>query len=100
MRLARMIHGIWRPTWPAAAQRPALRWRRRTRSPREPRHDLDVGGIAELIDRRHLANAIAAVHQDLRIAREGRGVARYRHDDRDAASGELARLRLGALARR
>ena len=58
-----------------------------------------MGGRAKLIDRRHLAEAIAAIDQDFGIAREGGGVARRRDDHRDAALGKFACLRFGALAR-
>src|SRR5262249_61767612 len=62
------------------------------------RPDLERAEIRDLTDRRPSAEAIPAVDQDLGIAREGGWVARHRHDDRNAALGKLARLRLGALA--
>ena len=64
------------------------------------RHDLDMGGMPELIDRRHRRQPIAAIDQNAGIAREGRRIARHRDDDGNGALGKLARLRLGALARR
>src|SRR5262249_32831635 len=70
------------------------------RSPRQPRHDLHMGRITELVDRRHLAEAIAAIDQYFDVAREGDGIARHRHDDGNAALCEFVRLRFGALARR
>jgi hypothetical protein len=44
-------------------------------SPCEPRHDLNMGGIAELIDRGDLAEAVAAIDQQFHVAREGGGIA-------------------------
>ena len=41
----------------------------------EPRHQLDMRGVAELVDRRHAFDAIAAVDQNSRVARECRDVA-------------------------
>src|SRR5215467_2644152 len=58
-----------------------------------------MGRITELVDRCYFAEAVAAVDQDFRIARESGGIARHRDNDRDAAFGKLPRLRLGALAR-
>ena len=59
-----------------------------------------MGGMPELIHRRHRFQSIAAIDQQPDIAREGRGIARHRDDDGNGALGKLARLRLGALARR
>ena len=73
---------------------------RSTLRPFEARHDLDMGGMAELVDRRDRVEPIAAVDQDAGVAREGRRIARHRDDDGNGALGKLARLRLGALARR
>jgi uncharacterized protein (DUF2235 family) len=103
IRLHRISHRIWPAISTGRSPQPGSSWwrneNRRHRLPRKPRHDLHVGGITELIDRRHLAEAIAAVDQDFGVARECRGVARHRHDGGHAALGEFARLRFGALAR-
>src|SRR5580704_2303064 len=69
-------------------------------SPLEPRHDLGMGGVAELVDRRDVREAIAAVDEDASVAREGRSVAGHGNDIGHGALGEFARLRLGALTRR
>ena len=66
----------------------------------EPRDDFDMRRVAELIDRRDRREPVAAVDQKAHVARERRRIARHRDDDRHAARGELARLRLRALARR
>jgi len=68
--------------------------------PLEPGHDLHVGGVPELIDWRHRREPIAGTDQNCGIAREGRGIARYRDDQRHAACRERARLRIGSLPRR
>jgi hypothetical protein len=47
----------------------------KTGSPHEPRDDFHVGGIAELVDRRDRAHAIAGVGQELGVARERSGIA-------------------------
>ena len=66
----------------------------------EPRHQLDMRRVAELIDRRHALEPVAAIDQDPRVARECRGIARHRDHDRHLARRELLRLRLRALPRR
>ena len=48
----------------------------------QPRHDLDMRRIEELVDRRDARQPIAAVDKDAGIAREGRGIARHRHHHR------------------
>ena len=48
----------------------------------EPRHDLHMRRIAELVDRRDARQPVAAVDQDAGVAREGRGIARHRDHDR------------------
>src|ERR1700730_17643078 len=90
----------WVPAFAGTTDNRLIPSERSPLSPCKLRHDLHVGGITELIDRRYLAEAVAAVDQDFGIACEGGGVARHRHDDRDAALGEFAHLRLRALARR
>ena len=56
--------------------------------------------ITELIDRRDGGKLVAAVDQQACVAREGDGVARYRDDKGRRALRDLARLGVGALARR
>ncbi len=67
---------------------------------RKPRHQLDMRGMTELIDRRHALQPVAAVDQDTRVAGEGCGIARDRNHHADLACRELKALRLRALARR
>src|SRR4051794_983097 len=66
----------------------------------ELRDDLDVRGVAELIDRRDCGQPVAAADKFTRVAGECRRIAGYGDDERDAAGSEFARLRQGALARR
>ena len=66
----------------------------------QPRDDLDMGRMAELVDRRDRGEPIAAVDQHARVARKRRRIARHRDHERHGAVGELARLRLRALTRR
>src|ERR1051326_7766819 len=73
-------------------------WERRP--PHEPRDDLDVRRVAELVDRGDLIEPVAALDENARVAREGRGVARHRDDERHLRTGEPLRLRERALARR
>ena len=53
--------------------------------------------IAELVERRHLQEAVAAVEQDARVARKRGGIAGYGDDRRSCAARKHARLRLRAL---
>src|SRR5262245_61416606 len=55
--------------------------------------------ITELIDRRDAREPVAAIDQNARVARKGRGIAGYGDHERYARRGERARLRLGTLAR-
>jgi hypothetical protein len=41
----------------------------------KPRHQFDMRGVAELIDRRHAFDPVAAIDQDPGVAREGGDVA-------------------------
>ena len=59
-----------------------------------------MGRKAELVKRRDLAERVAALDENARIAREALGVAGDRDDDGNAARRERPRLRLGAGARR
>ena len=59
-----------------------------------------MGGMPELVHRCNRNQPIAAIDQQADIARKGRRIARHRDDDGHGALGKLARLRLGALARR
>src|SRR5262245_59174575 len=54
--------------------------------------------VTELVDRRDLSDPVAAFDQDLRVAREGCGVAGAADDERNAALRQLLRLRERALA--
>src|SRR5260370_33740280 len=66
----------------------------------KPRHQLDMRGVAELIDRRDALYFIAAIDQNSRVACKGGDVARYRDHHWNLAGGELLGLRLRALPRR
>ena len=57
--------------------------------PRKPRDQLDVRGMAELIDRGDAFDMKSALDQDPRVAGEGRGVAGHRDHGCDLAGGEL-----------
>src|ERR1700683_3083948 len=56
----------------------------------EPRDDLDMGRVAELIDRGHRREPIAAIDQKAHVAGERCRIARHRDDDRDIARRERA----------
>ena len=59
-----------------------------------------MGGKAELVKRRNLIDAEAALDEDARVAGERRRVAGDGDDERQGARGDLMRLRLRARARR
>src|SRR5262245_65214884 len=59
-----------------------------------------VRRIEELIDGCHLLETIAAGNEDAGVARESRGIAGDGDHRRHRGTRELARLALGALARR
>src|SRR5262245_2002272 len=65
--------------------------------PPQQRDQLDMRRITELVDRRHLHEPVAAIDENTRVAREGRGIARHGNDDRNCRGGERIRLCLRAL---
>src|SRR5438046_1144356 len=67
---------------------------------RKPGHQLDMRGVAELVDRRDAFDPVAAVDQYPCIAREGRDVAGDGDHGRYLACRQLRGLRLRTLARR
>src|SRR5271154_3460418 len=69
-------------------------------SPPEPRHQLDMRRVTELVDRRHRLDPVAAIDENPCIARERRDVAGDRDHHGDLACRELKALRLRALPRR
>src|SRR5260370_40991171 len=57
----------------------------------ELRHQFDMRGMAELVDRPHAFDPVTAVDQNPRVARKRRGIAR--HCDHHANFAGRARLR-------
>src|SRR4051794_6652115 len=68
--------------------------------PNEPRHQLDMRRVPELVHGSHALKGVAAIDQDPGVARKACNVAGYRNHHWNLAGGELAGLRLRALARR
>src|SRR5262245_29898294 len=74
--------------------------RGRSASARKPRHQLDMRRVTKLIDRGYALEAITAVDENARVAREGRCIAGDGDHVRQLACSELLGLRLRALPRR
>src|SRR5215212_4372785 len=68
--------------------------------PNEPRHQLDMRRVPELVERSHALKGVAAIDEDPAVARKACYIAGYRNHHRNLAGGELAGLRLRALTRR
>src|SRR5689334_17492264 len=64
----------------------------------EPRHDLHVVRIAELIDGRDALEFVATIDQSFRVAGKGRRIARDGNYHRYDAFGEFVCLGVGPLA--
>src|SRR5512140_877032 len=66
----------------------------------EPRHQFDMRGVAELVDRCHALDPVAAIDQDPGVACKSCDVAGYCNQYWNFAGRELKGLRLGPLPRR
>src|SRR3954452_23686633 len=68
--------------------------------PDKPRHQFDMWRVAELVDRSYALEQKTAIDKNPGVPSEACCIARDRNDHGDVAGGELAGLRLCALARR